>query len=59
VDVLPSDPAHPGGAIPVNAVADAGDAAQGLGVDVDELARPLALVAPDRRRRLQRRRLRR
>jgi len=38
-----------------DAVADAADAAERLGVDVDQFARPLALVADDSAQRIERR----
>src|SRR5689334_17605410 len=55
VDMLPTDPAHAGAPIAVNAMPDAADAPETLDVDVEELAGRRAFVAVHRRGRSQRR----
>ena len=57
VDELPADPAHPGGAVAVDAVAGPADLAELLHVDVDELARPRTLIAAGRLLRYESRQL--
>jgi hypothetical protein len=53
VQVLPADALDAIAPVAGDAVARAGDAAELLGVDVDELARPLAFIADGRRRGLE------
>jgi hypothetical protein len=55
MEVFPADAAGPvSAAVAGDAVADAGDLAELLGVEVDQLARPRALIAYDRWPRLER-----
>jgi hypothetical protein len=53
VDELPPYATDPGGAVAMDAMADATDAAQLLDVDVDQLARAISLISHDRFLRLE------